>query len=75
MSCFKQNDRKVLATGSSGHLGEAMARRLKELNHEVVGLDIIKSKYDFSYLPEQLKQGNELQSPLAKLVGSKEYHV
>lgn len=34
-----------------------------------------KPKYDFSYLLEQLKQGNELQSPLAKLVGSKGYHV
>ncbi|NQX40014.1 Nucleoside-diphosphate-sugar epimerase [Pedobacter steynii] len=36
---------KVLVTGSSGHLGEAMARRLKELNHEVLGLDLIKSPF------------------------------
>jgi UDP-glucose 4-epimerase len=36
---------KVLVTGSSGHLGEAMARRLKELNHEVIGLDIVKSSF------------------------------
>lgn len=36
---------KVLVTGSSGHLGEAMARRLKELNHEVIGLDLTKSPF------------------------------
>ncbi|SHF28097.1 NAD-dependent epimerase/dehydratase family protein [Pedobacter caeni] len=36
---------KVLVTGSSGHLGEAMVRRLKELNYEVVGVDITTSPF------------------------------
>ena len=31
---------KVLVTGSSGHLGEALVRRLREAGHEVVGLDL-----------------------------------
>jgi UDP-glucose 4-epimerase len=30
---------KVLVTGSSGHLGEALVRRLRELEHDVVGID------------------------------------
>src|SRR5262245_41343318 len=36
---------RVLVTGSSGHLGEALARRLSELDHEVVGLDIIEGPF------------------------------
>lgn len=36
---------KVLVTGSAGHLGEALARRLKELRHDVVGLDILASPF------------------------------
>jgi nucleoside-diphosphate-sugar epimerase len=36
---------KVLVTGSSGHLGEALVRRLKSLRHEVVGLDIHASLF------------------------------
>ncbi|HEV8390572.1 MAG TPA: NAD(P)-dependent oxidoreductase [Dongiaceae bacterium] len=31
---------KILVTGSSGHLGEALVRTLRELEHDVVGLDI-----------------------------------
>ena len=31
---------KVLVTGSSGHLGEALVRTLTELGHEVAGFDI-----------------------------------
>jgi UDP-glucose 4-epimerase len=31
---------RVLVTGSSGHLGEALVRILRDLGHEVVGLDI-----------------------------------
>ena len=34
---------KILVTGSSGHLGEALVRRLREDSHEVVGLDVLES--------------------------------
>lgn len=36
---------KVLVTGSAGHLGEALVRRLRELGHETVGLDILASPF------------------------------
>jgi UDP-glucose 4-epimerase len=36
---------KILVTGSSGHLGEALVRVLSEREHEVVGLDILKSPH------------------------------
>lgn len=36
---------KVLITGSAGHLGEGLARTLKDLNYEVAGLDILASPY------------------------------
>ena len=36
---------KTLVTGSSGHLGEAMVRTLREAGHEVIGLDIKKSAF------------------------------
>lgn len=36
---------KTLVTGSSGHLGEAMVRTLRESGHEVVGLDNKKSDF------------------------------
>jgi len=36
---------KVLVTGSSGHLGEALVRTLREEKHEVVGLDIHDSQF------------------------------
>ncbi|MGB7450568.1 MAG: NAD(P)-dependent oxidoreductase [Lysobacterales bacterium] len=36
---------KILVTGSSGHLGEAMVRRLRESGHEVLGLDIKESAF------------------------------
>ncbi|HTI90255.1 MAG TPA: NAD(P)-dependent oxidoreductase [Puia sp.] len=36
---------KVLVTGSSGHLGEALAHTLKQLDHEVIGLDILGSPF------------------------------
>jgi len=36
---------KILVTGSSGHLGEAMVRSLRETGHSVVGLDIKKSAF------------------------------
>jgi UDP-glucose 4-epimerase len=36
---------KVLVTGSAGHLGEALVRTLRDLQHQVVGLDILDSLY------------------------------
>ncbi|WP_119300017.1 NAD-dependent epimerase/dehydratase family protein [Dongia deserti] len=36
---------KVLVTGSSGHLGEALVRTLRDLEHEVVALDIRESPF------------------------------
>lgn len=36
---------KVLITGSTGHLGEALARTLKSLQYEVLGLDILPSPF------------------------------
>jgi UDP-glucose 4-epimerase len=36
---------KVLVTGSSGHLGEALVRTLRYSNYDVVGLDILKSSF------------------------------
>jgi UDP-glucose 4-epimerase len=34
---------RVLVTGSSGHLGEALVRVLRDAGHEVVGLDVLGS--------------------------------
>jgi nucleoside-diphosphate-sugar epimerase len=36
---------RVLVTGSSGHLGEALARTLRDAGHEAVGLDAIPSPF------------------------------
>ena len=36
---------KILVTGSSGHLGEALMRTLSGGPHEVVGLDIVRSPF------------------------------
>ncbi|HEX3372656.1 MAG TPA: NAD(P)-dependent oxidoreductase [Edaphobacter sp.] len=36
---------KILVTGSAGHLGEALIRTLRDLDHEVVGLDILASPF------------------------------
>ena len=36
---------KVLVTGSAGHLGEALAYTLKQQDHEVIGLDILDSRF------------------------------
>src|SRR5229473_5099495 len=36
---------KFLVTGSAGHLGEALFRTLRDLDHEVVGLDILESPF------------------------------
>jgi UDP-glucose 4-epimerase len=36
---------KVLVTGSSGHLGEALVRTLRGLGHQVIGLDILPSPF------------------------------
>ncbi len=39
---------RVLVTGSSGHLGEALVRRLMELGREVGGLDVLPSPFTTS---------------------------
>jgi nucleoside-diphosphate-sugar epimerase len=36
---------KFLVTGSSGHLGEALVRALRDLDREVVGLDIVAGPF------------------------------
>ena len=36
---------KILVTGSSGHLGEALVRTVREQAHEVVALDILESPF------------------------------
>ena len=36
---------KILVTGSAGHLGEALMRRLRHDGHEALGLDVIASAY------------------------------
>jgi nucleoside-diphosphate-sugar epimerase len=36
---------RVLVTGSSGHLGEALIRTLSNSGHEVIGLDILESPF------------------------------
>lgn len=36
---------RVLVTGSAGHLGEALVRTLRNLQHEVVGLDVVESPF------------------------------
>lgn len=36
---------RVLVTGSSGHLGEALVRALKSTQHEVIGVDILHSDF------------------------------
>jgi UDP-glucose 4-epimerase len=36
---------KVLVTGSAGHLGEALVRTFRDLQQEVVGLDILASPF------------------------------
>ena len=39
---------KILVTGSSGHLGEALMRTLREMEHAAVGIDILASDYTTS---------------------------
>jgi UDP-glucose 4-epimerase len=36
---------KILVTGSSGHLGEALMRTLPALGHEALGVDIVRSPF------------------------------
>jgi len=36
---------KILVTGSSGHLGEALVRTLRTGNYEVIGIDILPSEF------------------------------
>jgi nucleoside-diphosphate-sugar epimerase len=36
---------RILITGSSGHLGEALVRTMRSANHDVVGIDLIASDF------------------------------
>jgi UDP-glucose 4-epimerase len=36
---------RILVTGSSGHLGEALTRVLRDEDHEVIGLDVLDSPF------------------------------
>ncbi|KAM3090897.1 NAD-dependent epimerase/dehydratase family protein [Phormidesmis sp. 146-35] len=36
---------KILVTGSAGHLGEALVRTLQNTQHDVVGIDLIKTDF------------------------------
>ena len=36
---------KYLVTGSSGHLGEALVRTLRQQNQQVIGIDILPSPF------------------------------
>jgi UDP-glucose 4-epimerase len=36
---------RILVTGSSGHLGEALCRVLSSEGHDLVGLDVLESRY------------------------------
>jgi UDP-glucose 4-epimerase len=36
---------KVLVSGSSGHLGEALARTLRDFGYQVIGLDLLESPF------------------------------
>jgi UDP-glucose 4-epimerase len=36
---------KILVTGSSGHLGEALVRTFKKTIHEIIGIDLLQSDF------------------------------
>jgi UDP-glucose 4-epimerase len=36
---------RILVTGSSGHLGEALVRTLRTTQHEIIGVDILHSDF------------------------------
>lgn len=39
------SDMRILVTGSSGHLGEALVRTLRKLKHDVAGLDLLNRPF------------------------------
>lgn len=54
---------KVLVTGSSGHLGEALVRTLRDANCEVVGLDMVAS--EFTNEVGSIAERNFVKRPMA----------
>jgi UDP-glucuronate 4-epimerase len=47
---------KILVTGTAGFIGFYVARRLAELQHEVVGVDVINDYYDVNLKHGRLKE-------------------
>jgi nucleoside-diphosphate-sugar epimerase len=77
---------RILVTGSSGHLGEALVRTLQRFNHELIGVDLLDSPFTTCVgsiadraLVRSCMPGVQVvfhtASPLARLVGSKGYHA
>jgi UDP-glucose 4-epimerase len=54
---------RVLVTGSSGHLGEALVRTLRRLSHEVVSIDLLESP--FTTCTGSITDGGLVQSCLS----------
>ena len=47
---------KILVTGAAGFIGMHVAKRLLELDYEVVGVDNLSDYYDVKLKEDRLKQ-------------------
>jgi hypothetical protein len=74
---------RVLVTGRTDHLSEALVRTLRGPELDVAGLDIVASAFtthrglilDGSLVLARLQAGEPFGSRLARLIGSKGYHT